>query len=42
MEILKKIRQRARQVKKTIVLPEADDDRILQAAKIVVEEELAN
>ena len=42
MEILKKIRQRAKEAKKTIVLPEAEDDRILQAAKIVVEEELAN
>jgi len=42
MEILKKIRQRAKEAKKTIVLPEAADDRILQAAKIVVEEELAN
>ncbi len=42
MEILNKIRQRARAAKKTIVLPEADDDRVLQAAKIVVEEELAN
>ena len=42
MEILNRIRQRAEQVKRTIVLPEAEDDRILQAAKIVVEEELAN
>ncbi len=42
MEILKKIRERAKEAKKTIVLPEAEDDRILQAAKIVVEEELAN
>ncbi|MCK4993970.1 MAG: phosphate acetyltransferase [Candidatus Omnitrophica bacterium] len=41
MEILNKIRQRAKEAKKTIVLPEADDDRILQAAKIVVEEGLA-
>ncbi|MCG2711833.1 MAG: phosphate acetyltransferase [Candidatus Omnitrophica bacterium] len=41
MEILKKIRQRAKEAQKTIVLPEAEDDRILQAAKIVVEEKLA-
>ncbi len=42
MEILKKIRQRAKEAKKTIVLPEAEDDRILQAAKIVVSEGLAD
>lgn len=41
MEILDKIRQRAKKAQKTIVLPEADDDRILQAAKVVVEEGLA-
>ncbi len=42
MGILEKIRQRAKEAKKTIVLPEAEDDRILQAAKIVQEEELAD
>ena len=42
MEILNKIRQRAKEAKKTIVLPEAEDDRILQAAKVVVEEGLAS
>ena len=42
MEILKRIKHRAHQAKKTIVLPEAEDDRILQAAKIIVDEDLAN
>jgi phosphate acetyltransferase len=41
MEILKKIRQRARQAQRKIVLPEADDKRILQATKIILEENLA-
>jgi len=41
MEILKKIRDRARQAKKTIVLPEAEDDRIIKASKIIVDEDLA-
>ena len=42
MEILNKIRERAKKAKKTIVLPEADDERILKAAKIVIDEGLAN
>ncbi|MBU1045423.1 MAG: phosphate acetyltransferase [Candidatus Omnitrophica bacterium] len=41
MEILDKIRQRARDKQRTIVLPEGDDKRILEAAKIIVEENLA-
>ena len=41
MEILEKIRQRARQSQRTIVLPEADDKRILEATKIIIEEKLA-
>jgi phosphate acetyltransferase len=42
MEILKKIRERARQAKKTVVLPEAQDDRIIKATKIIVDEDLAH
>lgn len=41
MEILNKIKQRARQNQRTIVLPEGDDKRILQAAKIIIEQNLA-
>ncbi|MFH1062733.1 MAG: phosphate acetyltransferase [Candidatus Omnitrophota bacterium] len=41
MEILNKIRQRARDNQRTIVLPEGDDKRILEAAKIIVKENLA-
>jgi len=42
MEIVKKIRERARQTQRTIVLPESKDERILKAAKIIVEENLAH
>ncbi len=41
MKILDKIRQRARDKQKTIVLPEGDDKRILEAAKIILDENLA-
>jgi phosphate acetyltransferase len=41
MEILDKIRKRARDNQRTIVLPEGDDKRILEAAKIIIKENLA-
>ena len=41
MEILDLIRQRARQKQRKIVLPETTDIRVLKAAKVVVEEKLA-
>ncbi len=41
MDIISSIKAAARERQKTIVLPEADDDRILQAACIAVKEKLA-
>ena len=41
MKILKSIKARAKQLQKTIILPEAKEKRILQAAKIIIEEQLA-
>ncbi|MCU7493074.1 MAG: phosphate acetyltransferase [Ignavibacteria bacterium] len=42
MELLNQMRQKAAQRKKTIVLPESHDDRVLQAAEILVKEKIAN
>ena len=42
MEFIEKIKQQARQNIKTIVLPESEDLRILQATEIVLKEEFAN
>ncbi|MGE5351135.1 MAG: phosphate acyltransferase, partial [Acidobacteriota bacterium] len=42
IELLSQIRQKAAQKKKTIVLPESHDDRVLQAAEILVKEKIAN
>jgi len=42
MEILAKIRQRAKQTRRKIILPESDDDRVLAAAKVIVEEKIAD
>ncbi len=41
MEILKKVKARARQLQKLIILPESEDERVLKAAKIIIEEKLA-
>lgn len=42
MDFIEKIKLKAKQNKKTIVLPETMDNRILIAAKIILEEEIAN
>lgn len=42
MNFIEKIKLKAKQNKKTIVLPETMDNRILIAAKIILEEEIAN
>ena len=42
MELMERFRERARQAKKTVVLPEGSDDRTLQAAHQLVNEGLAN
>lgn len=41
MSLMERFRERARQAKKTVVLPEGTDDRTLQAAHQLVNEELA-
>jgi phosphate acetyltransferase len=41
MELLKEIRSQAKRKKKKIVLPEADDERVLKAAGILSEEKIA-
>lgn len=41
MDLIDKFKRKARQVVKTIVLPEGDDDRILPAAKQIVDEGIA-
>ncbi len=41
MEIVRKIRERARRLQKKIVLPETSDERVIKAAKIIVDENLA-
>lgn len=42
IELLKQIRERASQKKKTIVLPESHDERVLRAAEILVKENVAS
>ncbi|MCU7495223.1 MAG: phosphate acetyltransferase [Ignavibacteria bacterium] len=42
MELINQIRQKAIQKKKTIVLPESHDDRVLQAAEVLVKEKIAS
>ena len=42
MELMKQIWDKARNNKKTIVLPEGDEERTLVAAQKIVEEGLAN
>ena len=42
MDFIEKIKLKAKQNKKTIVLPESMDNRVLKAAKIILEEEIAN
>lgn len=42
IEILKKIRSRASKLKKTIILPESKDERILKAAEILLKENIAS
>lgn len=42
MDFIEKIKLKAKQNKKTIVLPETMDNRILIAAKMILEEEIAN
>ena len=41
MEFIQKIRQRAKKSPKTIVLPEATDERVLKAAEIITKEKIA-
>ncbi len=41
MEIMKEIRRKAREAKKTVVLPEGEDERTLRAAEIITKEGLA-
>lgn len=42
MDIIEQIKQRAKQNKKTIVLPEATDQRVLEATSMILKEDLAN
>jgi phosphate acetyltransferase len=42
LQLLKDIREKAKQRKKTVVLPESHDDRVLKAAEIIVKENLAS
>lgn len=42
MELIQRIRERAKGTNKCIVLPEAEEERTLKAADIVLEEQLAN
>ena len=42
MDFIERIKERARLNKKTIVLPESMDRRVLEAAEIIVKEDLAN
>ena len=41
MEFIQKIRQRAKKSPKTIVLPEATDERVIKAAEIITKEHIA-
>ncbi len=42
LELLKQIREKAKTRKKTVVLPESHDERVLKAAEIIVKENLAS
>ncbi len=42
LKLLREIREKAKQRKKTVVLPESHDDRVLQAAEIITNENLAS
>jgi len=42
MELMDRIKDRARELGKTVVLPEATDERVLKAAEIIVREKLAS
>ena len=42
MELLNQIRSKAAQRKKTIVLPESHDERVLKAAEILTKEKIAS
>ena len=42
MDVVKKLREKAKQDKKTIVLPEGEDPRVVEAVKIVESESIAN
>ena len=42
MGLIEKIKENAKQNLKTIVLPESEDERVLKATQIVLEEKLAN
>lgn len=42
MSFIEKIKQRAKEDIKTIVLPESEDVRVLEGAQIVLKEEFAN
>ena len=41
MNVLEEIRNRAKSLKKTIALPEYDDERVLQAAEIAIRDQVA-
>lgn len=42
MNFIESIKERAKKDKKTIILPESMDDRVLEAASIILKEEIAN
>ncbi len=42
LQLLKEIREKAKERKKTVVLPESHDDRVLKAAEIIVNENIAS
>lgn len=42
MEILEKIREKAKALHKTVVLPESEDERVLKAAQLAAEEQIAS
>lgn len=41
MSIIDQIKQKAKEIRKTIVLPEADDERVLKAAELIKKEGIA-
>ena len=41
MNVLEEIRNRAKSLKKTVALPEYDDERVLQAAEIATRDQVA-